>query len=205
VAPGHVTAERLAQQLQFILEIDRLKDVLRRNLVTAGDRFENDAEHSWHLALMAVVLAEHANDDIDVGRVVRMLLVHDIVEIDAGDAFVYDDEARANKAGRERAAADRLFPLLPADQAAELRALWDEFEAHTTPEARFASAIDRLQPLLLNHATQGASWSKHAITADRVLGLNSTIGHGSASLWEHAQRMISDAVTQGYLEPGPVG
>ena len=200
-----MTSQRLAQQLQFILEVDRLKDILRRNMVTAGDRFENDAEHSWHLALMATVLAEYANADIDVNRVIRMLLVHDIVEIDAGDAFVYDEAAREGKAARERAAADRIFALLPSDQCSEFRALWDEFEGHASPEARFAAAIDRLQPLLLNHATRGASWSRHSITADRVLHLNATIDHGSSSLWEHAQRMIDDAIEQGYLERGPVG
>lgn len=196
---------RLSQQLAFIVEIDRLKDVLRRNLVTAGDRSENDAEHSWHLALMAAVLGEYANEDVDVGRVILILLVHDVVEIDAGDAFVYDDDARTGKEERERAAADRIFALLPSDQADFYRGLWDEFEARATPESRFAAAIDRLQPLLLNHATRGASWSQHAITADRVLRLNSTIDHGSSHLWEHAQRMIEDAIAQGYLAPGPVG
>jgi putative hydrolase of HD superfamily len=205
VAAGHVTQDRLAQQLHFILEVDKLKNIVRRSLVTSGERLENDAEHSWHLALMAAVLAEHANDDIDVNRVIRMLLVHDIVEIDAGDAFIYDTGAQSAKEQLEREAADRIFALLPSDQAQEFRALWDEFEERETSEARYAAAIDRLQPLLLNHATGGATWSKYSITSDSVLGMNEKIDRGSSALWAHAQQVINDDVEKGYLEPGPVG
>lgn len=196
--------DRLARQLAFVLEIDRLKSVLRRSLLTDGSRNENSAEHSWHIALMAVVLAEHAAEPVDVGRVVAMLLVHDVVEIDAGDTYVYDTVAAADKAEREERAADRLFGLLPADQAAEMRALWDEFERRETPEARFAAAIDRLQPILHNFATEGVAWRQHGVTADRVEAMNRHMGEGSEPLWEHARRLIADAVERGYLGPSPV-
>lgn len=192
-------ADRLARQLEFILEVDRLKSVLRRSLLVDGSRNENSAEHSWHIALMAVVLAEHADEVVDVARVVRMLLVHDVVEIDAGDTYVYDVEATSGKAEREGRAAERLFGLLPEDQAAEVRALWDEFERRATPEARFAHAIDRLQPLLHNFATQGRAWRHHGVTADRVESVNRHMAEGSERLWEHARRLIAEAVERGYL------
>lgn len=193
--------DRLARQLDFILEVDRLKSVLRRTLLTDRSRHENSAEHSWHIALMAVVLAEHADDAVDVARVVKMLLIHDVVEIDAGDTYVYDVAAAVGKAEREGRAAERLFGLLPADQAAEVRALWDEFERRETPEARFAAAVDRLQPLLHNFATEGQAWRHHGVTADRVESVNRHIAEGSESLWEHARRLIAEAVERGYLDP----
>lgn len=194
-------ADRLARQLEFVLEVDRLKTVLRRTLLTDRSRQENSAEHSWHIALMAVVLAEHAAEEVDVGRVVRMLLVHDVVEIDAGDTYVYDAVAALDKAEREERAAERLFGLLPADQAGEVRALWDEFERRATPEARFAHAVDRLQPILHNFATEGVAWRRHGVTADRVEAVNRHMAEGSESLWRHARRLIDEAVERGFLEP----
>ncbi len=153
-----MTTDRLAQQMAFIIEIDRLKTVLRRTLIADGSRHENSAEHSWHLALAAMVLAEHSDEPVALLRVLQMLLVHDIVEIDAGDTFYYDDAGRQDKAEREQRAADHLFGLLPDDQAAELHALWTEFEARQTAEARFANALDRLMPLIHNTLNDGHTW-----------------------------------------------
>ncbi|MFP4058317.1 MAG: HD domain-containing protein [Candidatus Brocadiia bacterium] len=192
---------RLAAQLDFILEVGKLKHVLRRSYLPHGSRRENDAEHSWHLALMAVVLAEHAAEPVDPARVVLMLLVHDLVEIDAGDTFMYDAEAQADKASREERAADRIFALLPPDQARRWRALWDEFEARRSPDARFAAAIDRLQPQLLNYHTQGRLWREHAVTVDQVIARNQHMADGAPALWHYARRLLRDAVARGYLRP----
>ena len=193
--------DRLEQQIRFILEIDALKGVLRRSYVLAGDRPENSAEHSWHVAVMAVLLAEHANEPVDTSRGVRMLLVHDIVEVDAGDTYVYDATGSAGKAEREKRAADRLFGLLPEDQGREFRALWEELETGRTAEARFAGALDRLTPVLHNAHTAGRSWREHGITADRVIARNSAISKGSMALWEYARSLIEGAVAKGHLAP----
>jgi putative hydrolase of HD superfamily len=194
--------DRLAAQLAFLLEVDKLKQVERRTRITGGGRLENTAEHSWHLALFALVLAEHADEPVDVGRVLAMCVVHDIVEVDAGDTFAYDEAGEAEKAAREAAAADRLFGLLPPEQGAALRALWEEYEWGDTADARFAMAVDRLQPMLLNHANDGSSWREHGITADRVLHRNRMIADGSAALWAAAQARVADAVARGVLDPG---
>ena len=196
-------AARVEAQLAFVLELDKAKTVVRQNQLADGSRRENDAEHMWHLALMAIVLAEHAGEAIDVGRVVGMLLVHDVVEIDAGDVFVYDDAARAGKHAAEEAAADRIYALLPADQALALRSLWEEFEAGTSPEARFAAALDRLQPLLLNTASGGEAWRRHGVTADRVFARNALIGEAAPALWEAARARLDRAVADGTLAPPP--
>ena len=153
--------QRLLAQVSFITEIDKLKTIQRQTLLLDGSRQENDAEHSWHLAMMVVVLAEYSNRPIDVARVVKMVLVHDVVEIDAGDTFAYDEGAHHDKEAREQTAADRLFGLLPKDQAMEMRALWDEFEAGETADAQFANAVDRMQPVLHNALTGGKQWLKH--------------------------------------------
>ena len=196
---------RLAEQINFVLEIDRLKTILRQTPIGDDSRQENTAEHSWHLALAAIVLAEHANEPVDIGRVVEMLLVHDLVEIDAGDTFVYlamDEAGRADQEAIEQAGADRIFGLLPPDQGARLRAVWDEFESKSSPEARFAKAVDRLQPMLLNRLAGGGSWSKHAITADRTHHLiESTIPGGSTVLAAFAHGLIEDAVAEGLMLP----
>ncbi len=194
---------RLAAQLDFILETGKLKRVLRRSYIRDGSRRENDAEHSWHLALMAAVLAEHAAEPVDLGRVIRMLLIHDLVEIDAGDTFMYDADAHADKTEREERAADRIFALLPDGQAERFRALWDEFEARQTPEARFAAAIDRLQPQLLNYQTQGRLWREHGVTVDQVVARNQHMAEGAPALWDTARRLLDDAVAKGYLAPPP--
>jgi putative hydrolase of HD superfamily len=193
--------ERLEQQIRFILEIDALKGVLRRSYLLAGDRPENSAEHSWHVAVMAVLLAEHANERVDTSRVVRMLLVHDLVEVDAGDTYVYDSAGAEAKAEREARAATRLFGMLPEDQGRELRALWDEFEEGHTADARFAAALDRLMPVLHNVHTAGRSWREHGITADRVIARNAAISRGSRKLWEYARALIDGAVAGGDLAP----
>ena len=161
--------DRLTQQLRFLLELDRLKSVFRQSRLIRTDRMENSAEHSWHLAMLAVVLAEYAAEDIDLVRVVKMALIHDIVEIDAGDTYIYDEQARQEQARIEQKAAERIFGLLPTQQATELRTLWEEFEAKQTPEARFAGALDRLQPLLLNYHTEGQMWRHHGISSEQVI------------------------------------
>lgn len=197
-----MTTDRLRSQIEFVLECDKAKRVLRQNPLSDGSRRENDAEHSWHLALMALVLAEHASEPVDVGVVLRMLLVHDLVEIDAGDTFVYDEAAHADKEEREAAAAERIFGLLPADQGDAFRALWEEFEARETPEARFAGAVDRLSPLLLNRASGGGAWGEHGITAPRVRELNARIGDAAPELWVYARELIDGAVEAGLLAEG---
>ena len=191
--------ESLSQQIGFILEIDRLKSVLRRTPLLDRSRAETDAEHSWQVALMAVLLAEYADPPVDIYRVVVMLLVHDLVEIDAGDTFIYDEQARATQTDRERRAADRIFGLLPAGQGERLRALWEEFEAQESPEARFANAMDRLQPLLTNYFTKGATWKEPGVTQDRVIARNELIALASPQLWAYAERLIQDATRQGFL------
>ncbi len=194
-------AARLAAQVGFVLEADRLKSVLRRGYLADRSRYENSAEHSWTLALMALVLGEHAAEPVDVATVVRMVVIHDLVEVDAGDTYVYDDTGRADQQAREQRAADRLFGLLPPDQAGALRALWDEFEEGVTAEARFARSLDRFAGFLLNHASEGASWRENGVTADRVFARNQTIETGSPELWGEVQRRLADAVAQGWIAP----
>jgi putative hydrolases of HD superfamily len=194
----------LDSQFQFVLEADRLKSVLRQSTLCDGSRRENSAEHSWHLALMAVVLGQYAPLGTDLGKVTTMVLLHDLVEIDAGDLYVYADEAaQQRQAAAERAAAGRLFGLLPAGQGAALRALWDEFELRVTPEARFARALDRLQPILANYHAGGKTWQANGITADQVLARVALIEDGSAALGGYARYLIADAVHRGYLAPAP--
>lgn len=194
--------ERLERQIRFLLEIDKLKSVLRQTILTDFSRQENSVEHSWHVAVMALLFQEYAAErNLELFRAVRMLLIHDLVEIDAGDTFCYDEAANAVKAEREVAAADRIFALLPADQARELRALWDEFEAGETPESRFAAALDRLQPLLHNWATRGERWQYNDVRSTQVIERNRPIGDGAPDLWAYAARLIEDAVERGYLAP----
>lgn len=197
-----IDSQRLARQIRFVREVDKLKTIERQTLLIDASRQENDAEHSWHLALMALVLGEYAaGDRLDLLRVVRMVLVHDLVEIDAGDTYCYDTAGYADKNERETAAADRIFNLLPGDQAAELRALWDEFEAAATPEARFANALDRLQPLIHNASTDGLMWQRHGIRKSQVVGRNRKIGDGAPALWDLARDLIESAVDRGHLAP----
>ena len=192
---------RLAQQLAFLLEIDKVKQIIRQTPIADASRRENDAEHSWHLAVMAAVLAEYGPPNLDLARVLRMLLVHDLVEIDAGDTYCYDAAACETQHDRELKAADRIFNLLPPDQAKDFRALWDEFEARESPEARFAAALDRVQPVLLNYHTQGRAWRERGVTRAQVIDRNQHIQHGAPELWPHIRHLIDDAVTKGYLNP----
>jgi putative hydrolase of HD superfamily len=196
--------ERLDQQLGFISEVDGLKAVLRQTMLPGPGRRENSAEHSWHLAMMALTLGEYAPPGTDLAKVTSMLLLHDLVEIDAGDLFVYADQAQQEAQDRaERAAADRIFGLLPPDQATRLRELWDEFEERVTAEARFARALDRLQPMLANIKAYGWTWHKHGITADQVLAKVALVTDGSPELGRYATRMVADAVADGLLAPAP--
>jgi putative hydrolase of HD superfamily len=187
-----VTTERLKRQLDFIVELDKLKRILRQTLVMDGSRQENSAEHSWHLAVMAVLLHEHAGDPVDVQRVLRMLLIHDVVEIDAGDIFCYDAAASVGKEERERRAAERLFGLLPGEQAQGLSDLWEEFEARETADAQFANALDRLQGLLQNYHNAGGTWRLHGITRDQVLNRMRPIQNASPALWKYVLQVIDE-------------
>jgi putative hydrolase of HD superfamily len=192
-------ADRLARQVRFALEADRLKGVLRRTRLLDGSRQENSAEHSWHLALLALVLADAAPAGVDQARVLRMLLVHDLVELDAGDTFAYDAEANLGREAREQRAAERIFGLLPPEQGAGLRALWDEFEAGTTAEARFAVSLDRFQPLLLNFYGGGGSWLEHGVTRAQVLLRMAPIEHGAPALWPVVREAVDRACAAGWI------
>lgn len=191
--------ERLQNQLQFLLEIDKLKEVYRQSYLLNSKRRENSSEHSWHIAILAMILAEHADEKPDLFRVLCMLLIHDLVEIDAGDTYCYDQSGAQDKAKREEEAAQRLFGLLPTDQGQWLWALWTEFEEGTSPEARFAHAADRFLPLLHNYYTQGKSWLEHGISQDQVQERMARISSGSKTLWECTQNILQAAVEQGYL------
>jgi putative hydrolase of HD superfamily len=194
------TNERLRQQISFLKEIDNLKQVLRQTVLIKDQRQENDAEHSWHLAMLVLVLSEYSNDSaIDLLRTVKMTLIHDLVEIDAGDTFCYDDQARKGKVEREREAAHRIFSILPDKMSKEYINLWEEFEAMESSEAKFAAAVDRLQPLLLNLYSEGYAWKKHGIKKSQVIERNHHIAKGSKILWEFAQNLIDEAVNKGYL------
>jgi putative hydrolase of HD superfamily len=194
--------ERLRQQLGFLAEADRLKTVLRRSPLAAADRRENDAEHSWHLALMAAVLAEYADEPVDVGHVIKLVVVHDLVEIYAGDTFLYDEAMAASQIERESVAAERLFGLLPPDQAGWMRALWDEFEGRQTPESRFAKAMDRLEPMLLNWMARGGTWRAPGVTAADVRVRTAMIGEASAALGEASRALIDESERRGWARPG---
>jgi len=194
-----VDSKRLDQQIEFLVEIDRLKSIVRQTLLVDGSRQEDSAEHSWHLAILAVVLVEHSNAPVNLFRVLKMILVHDLVEIDAEDTYCYDEEANRNKEEREKKAADRIFNLLPPDQAVEFHSLWEEFECRQTADAIFAAALDRLQPLLINFRAGGVMWRKHRIRKEQVYLRNSPMEEGSPVLWEYAERMIKDAIEKGWI------
>lgn len=193
--------DRLLNQIQFIEEIDKLKLIFRQNVVIDTERNENDAEHSWHLAIMAILLSEYSTDrDINVLKVVKMVLIHDLVEIDAGDTFCYDEKGYEDKEEREQKAAKRLFNILPSDQAKEILNLWQEFEDLNTSEARFAACLDRLQPLILNYNTNGHTWKKPGVTSEKVLKRNSLLEENAPELWEYAKEIIEDSIRKGYLQ-----
>lgn len=193
--------KKLRKQIEFIEEIDKLKSIIRRTRLLDNSRYENDAEHSWHLAMMAIVLSEHANDkNIDLLKVIKMLLIHDIPEIDAGDTFLYDKDGRMDSVENEKKGAERIFSILPSGMAEELIGLWEEFEKKKTSEAKFAAALDRLEPLLQNYNTGGHAWKKHGIVRSQVEKINMAIEHGSQTLWDLAQSLIGESVEKEYLE-----
>lgn len=192
--------ERLQSQIAFLLEIDKLKTISRQSLLVHANRRENDAEHCWHLAMTALILAEFAPPGTDLSRVIRMILIHDLVEIDAGDTYCYDRAAVATQQERERCAADRIFHLLPFDQAHGLYTLWEEFESRETPEAIFAAALDRVQPVLLNYHTQGKAWREHHVTRAQVIARCENISDASAALWQYILGLIDDAAARGWLK-----
>lgn len=194
-------SERLERQFDFFREIDKEKFIGRQTYLTGAGRKENDAEHAWHMAVMALLLSEYANEDIDVLRTISMILIHDIVEIDAGDTYAYDEEGKTTQRERERMAAERLFGLLPDDRGVRFRELWDEFEAAVTPEARFARAMDNIQPLMLNAATDGKAWREHGVHLEQVLGRQERTKYGSEQLWEYAyETFIRPNVEKGNLQ-----
>ena len=193
--------ERLEKQLALLIELDQLKSVLRRTRVKSADRrLENSGEHSWHVALMAVLMQEHANTPIDIARVMKMLLIHDVVEIDAGDTFVYDVAASKEQEEKELKAAERLFGMLPSDQGDELFSLWKEFEAAQSDDAKYAKALDRLIPMLLNYHNDGQSWQEHGVTREQALTINKRIEYGSVTLWDKAKELIEEATEKGWLK-----
>jgi putative hydrolase of HD superfamily len=194
-------APRLRRQIAFLCEIDKVKSIFRHTLLIDGSRRENDAEHAWHLALMAILFSDLSNDtSINVLKALKMVLIHDIVEIDCGDVFLYDEKGRALQKKRERKAARRIFSLLPADQARELIALWGEFEARKTPEARFAAALDRFQPVLHNYKTKGRVWRRAVVSPEQVLAVNEHIGAGATELWECVQEMVAEGIEKGFFK-----
>lgn len=195
-------APRLKSQIDFLVAIDALKSVYRASVIASGERRENSAEHSWHLTLFARILAEHANQPVDVDRVVFMLMVHDIVEVDAGDVPLHGQQ-NPDREAEEQAAATRLFGLLPDDQANLLRQCWDEFEEGETPDARFAKAIDRLQPIMLNALTNGGTWKDFDVSLEQVRTRTAQIGKGSDELWNMANAIFSEAVDRGWLRTDP--
>ena len=178
--------ERLQKQMEFIQEVDKLKKIGRQSYLTDQSRKENDVEHSWHLALMSILLSEYASKDVDVLHVISMVLIHDLVEIDAGDTYAYDTEGNKTKREREEKAAERIFNILPEDQAKKVRDLWEEFEANETPEANFANALDRMQPIMLNHASEGRAWAEHGVALSQIMERNVNVQKGAPKLWDYA-------------------
>lgn len=193
--------ERIEQQAAFAVEIDKVKNIFRQTWLADGSRKENDAEHAWHAALMAVLLAEYSNEPIDILKVVKMLLLHDLVEIDAGDSYAYDEAAQATAHEREQKAADRIFGMLPKDQGQEFRGLWDEFEEYETPEARFAHVMDNFQPLLLNDAADGKGWKEHQVKRANIEKRNRKTSKGSKRINEYIEQIIDRNIKKGNIEP----
>ena len=193
--------ERLKRQLDFALEIDKEKNILRQTHLSEHGRRENDAEHAWHMAIMAYLFREHSNESVDIAKVMLMCLIHDIVEIDAGDTYAYDAEGLKTQKAREEAAKERIFSLLPDDQKEELSALFEEFEANETPESRFAHAMDNLQPLMLNNSNGGGDWKEHQVTAAQVYGRQSKTKDGSEQLFEVIDEILQKHIRLGNLLP----
>ena len=191
--------ERLKKQLEFVYELDKLKSINRQTYIADGSKHENDAEHSWHLALMCMLLSEHSNQEIDVLKTMSMVLIHDAVEVDAGDTYAYDETGNLSKREREVKAAERIFNILPEEQGKKVRALWDEFEEKETPESKFANALDRLQPIILNHLTDGRAWREHGVKKSQVHNRNKNVGEASKEFGELIDQIINFNVEKGNL------
>lgn len=192
--------ERLKKQLDFALEIDKEKNIFRQTHLSGHGRNENDAEHAWHMAIMAYLLREHSNEPVDITRVMLMCLIHDVVEIDAGDTYAYDEEGKKTQKAREEAAKERIYSLLPEDQKEELAAIFDEFEESKTPESKFAHAMDNLQPLMLNNSNDGGDWREHGVSAKQVYGRQSRTKEGSEKLYEVTDQIIKKHREKGNLK-----
>lgn len=196
-----MTDERLKQQLEFVLEIDKEKNIFRQTHLSGHGRNENDAEHAWHMAIMALVLSEYANTPVDLLKTISMILIHDVVEIDAGDTYAYDEEGKKSQKEREQRAADRIFGMLPKEQADKFRSIWEEFENQETDEAKFAKAMDNIQPMMLNAATDGKSWVEHCVKLSQILDRNKNTHSGSEELWEYAKKkFIDENVNKGRIK-----
>lgn len=191
--------ERLQKQIAFIKEIDKVKSIFRQTYLTDGTRKENDAEHSWHIALMAVLLKEYVSEDVDVAKVMTMVLIHDLVEIDAGDTYAYDSEGAKSKREREVKAADRIFGILPEDQGMYFRELWEEFEAYETPDAKYAHLLDNFQPLLLNDASGGRSWNEHGVHKSQIYKRNEKVQETSQEIWNTIQEVVESHIARGNI------
>lgn len=192
--------DRFEQQIAFILEMDKMKSIQRQTYIANGSRKENDAEHSWHLGLMAFILEEYANEQVDVLRTMKMVMLHDVIEIDAGDTYAYDLTGNETKNVREVAAANRIFHLLPDDQAIEYRALWDEFEAMETMESKFANTLDKVQPVLLNNASGAKSWQEHEVKKSQIMGRNARTPEGSEQIWKYIKSIIDENIKSGNIK-----
>ncbi len=190
---------KLERQMRFLLELDKQKEIGRQTYLADGSRKEGDAEHAWHMAVMAFLLADYANEPIDVLKAVKMALMHDVVEIDAGDTYAYDTKGNQTKRDREQKAADRIYGMLPEEQASEYRALWEEFEAMETPEARFVNTLDKVQPVLLNDASGGKSWQEHGVRKSQVMERNAKTHEGSAILWDYIRNIIEENTKKGNI------
>ena len=194
--------ERLRKQLEFVLEVDKEKNIFRQTHLSGHGRNENDAEHAWHMALMAYLLKEYSNEPVDIARVMLMCLIHDVVEIDAGDTYAYDEEGLKTQKEREDKAKERIFSILPEDQKKELIALFDEFEEYQTPESKFAHAMDNLQPLILNNSNGGDDWKEHEVTAEQVYGRQSKTRLGSEKLYEEVtDKLVKENIEKGNIKP----
>lgn len=193
-------SDTLLKQIDFIKEIDKIKYIQRKTKLFNSDRRENDAEHSWHLAMMAIVLSGHSNEPVDLLKVIKMVLIHDIVEIDAGDTFIYDTQKNHTNTDEERLAANRIFGILPKEQAEELIAIWEEFELGETAEAKFAKSMDRLEPLLQNSSNNGGTWNEPGVTYKKVFAKKSAIKEGAESIWPYAESLINEGVKKGFLK-----
>lgn len=192
--------ERIEKQLKFIMEIDKLKKIVRQSYITDASRKETDSDHSWHLAMMAIILREYSNEEVDILKVITMVLIHDIVEIDAGDTYAYDNEGNKTKREREVKAAERIFGILPADQSRYMRELWEEFERADTPESKFANTLDKVQPAMLNAASGGMAWREHEVCLSQVIERNTDTHKGSEELWKFAERLILEHVEKGNIK-----